>query len=159
MLLQYRYTAKLRCDKHFLKNKKLSSPTWSPSIHFIFKNFFFFCSIDLMCVHVSCVPVTCLTQEVTSHSACWPQSQTRGQAIVTSTTLLPCRRWYMPPRSGYTSVDNTTPEQLEWTMDTDTMPSMRSPSVAGEELHIFIQRCTISSDSSVVCGVWVAREK
>lgn len=114
------------------------------------------CSIDLMCVYVSCLPVTCPTQVVTSHSACWPLSQTRGQAIMTSTTLLPCRRWYMPPRSGCTWVDNTTPEQPGWTSDTDTMPSMRSPSVAGEELHIYIQRSTISSDSEVVGGVWVA---
>lgn len=115
-------------------------------------------SIEMM--WVSCVPVTCPTQEVTLHSACWLQSQTWGQAIMTSTTILPYKRWYMPPRSGYTWVDNTTPEQLRWTSDTDTIPSMRSPSVAGEEFEIFIQRSKVVDGGNwFEEGIWITIAK
>jgi len=86
-----------------------------------------------VCFYFSCVPAVLLSPEGASSSACWPPSQTSGPATVTSTTRPPCRRWSTPPRSGFTWVDCPTPKQPGRTSATDTTPSTRSPSAAGEE--------------------------
>lgn len=98
----------------------------------------------LICKYVYSVPEMCPSLLVTSHSACWRQSQTSGQATTTFTTTQLYRRWYMPARSGSMWVDSTTPENLQSTSDTDTTPSRRSPSVAGEKQRIGISNCSVT---------------
>lgn len=99
--------------------------------------------------------VTSPSRAVTSHWTCWLPSQTWGPATMTSTTALPCRRWFMPPRSEYTWRGSTTLELRAWTWDTDTIPSARSPSAAGKEL-------SLRQDLKVVvfhCGIEVEKSE
>lgn len=160
----YYYYAALE-PKHYCRTTPYILGLIYPKMgHFLHLTALWFLWNVLLCLYLVGVMCQCVCKSVlemcpslgvTSPSACWPQSQPSDQATMTFTTVQRYRRWFMPPGSEFFWVDSTTPESPQWASDTDTMPSRRSQSVAGEDPHIsrypdFLQGTIVCLETIVI---------